>query len=171
MIPEKAIINKIFVIRGRKVMIDRDLAELYEVETKALKRAVRRNILRFPEDFMFELNNKELLNLRCQNGTSSWGGIRYLPMAFTEQGVAMLSSVLNSDRAIMVNILIIRIFTRIRDLVSNHYEITEKLKQLEKKDMEQDDKILLLLEYMQEVEHEKEKSLANKEVRRVGYKI
>ncbi len=76
MIPEKAIINKIFVIRGRKVMIDSDLAELYEVETKVLKRAVRRNILRFPDDFMFELSDEELLNLRCQNGTSSWGGVR-----------------------------------------------------------------------------------------------
>ncbi len=171
MIPEKAIINKIFVIRGRKVMIDRDLAELYEVETKVLKRAVRRNILRFPDDFMFELSDEELLNLRCQTGTSSWGGVRYTPMAFTEQGVAMLSSVLKSDRAIMVNILIIRIFTKIRNLVSTHHEILDKLKQLERKDMEQDDKILLLLDYMQEIEHEKNKSLENKEVRRVGYKI
>ena len=171
MIPEKTIINKIYVIRGSKVMIDRDLAELYEVETKVLKRAVRRNILRFPEDFMFELSDEELLNLRCQFGTSSWGGVRYAPMAFTELGVAMLSSVLKSDRAIMVNILIIRIFTKIRDLVSTHHEILEKLKQLERKDLEQDDKILLLLEYMREIEQDKNASIENNEVRKIGYKI
>ena len=152
-------------------MIDRDLAELYEVETKVLKRAVRRNILRFPEDFMFELSDEELLNLRCQFGTSSWGGVRYAPMAFTELGVAMLSSVLKSDRAIMVNILIIRIFTKIRDLVSTHHEILEKLKQLERKDLEQDDKILLLLEYMREIEQDKNASIENNEVRKIGYKI
>ncbi len=171
MIPEKTIINKIYIIRGRKVMIDKDLAELYEVETKALKRAVRRNILRFPVDFMFELNDEELLNLRCQFGTSSWGGIRYSPMAFTEQGVAMLSSVLKSDRAIMVNILIIRIFTRIRDLVSAHHEILEKLRNLEKNDLEQNEKILFLLEYMQEIEQERERRRESKDVQKIGYRI
>ena len=91
-----------------KVLLDRDLADLYEVETSQLKRAVRRNIERFPPDFMFELNNEELENLRCQIGISSWGGTRYAPMAFTEQGVAMLSSVLKSERAIKVNIAIMR---------------------------------------------------------------
>ncbi len=108
--------SKIYLIRGQKVMLDMDLAELYGVETKQLKRAVRRNEKRFPLDFMFELANDEFENLRSNFGTSSWGGIRYAPMAFTEQGVAMLSSVLNSDRAILVNIRIIRIFTRMREI-------------------------------------------------------
>ena len=109
MIPEKEIARRILIIRDEQVMLDRDLAEMYGVETKYLKRQVRRNIRRFPEDFMFELNSKELLDLRCQFGTSRWGGSRYIPMVFTEQGVAQLSSVLSSERAIDVNIQIIRI--------------------------------------------------------------
>ena len=103
-IPEETIAEKIFLIRGQKVMIDRDLAELYDVETQILNQAVRRNRNRFPDNFMFQLTAKEYKNLRSQFVISSWGGSRYLPMVFTEQGVAMLSSVLNSDRAIMVNI-------------------------------------------------------------------
>ena len=104
LISEDIIAEKIFLIRGQKVMIDRDLAELYDVETRILNQAVRRNRNRFPDDFMFQLTAKEYKNLRSQFVISSWGGSRYLPMVFTEQGVAMLSSVLNSDRAIMVNI-------------------------------------------------------------------
>lgn len=99
-IPSERILSKIYLIRGMKVMLDKDLAELYDVETKRLKEQVKRNIERFPEDFMFELTKNEFDNLRSQFATSSWGGIRYMPMAFTEQGVAMLSSVLNSERAI-----------------------------------------------------------------------
>src|SRR5580693_3587756 len=110
-VTEERILNKIYYIRDHKVMLDEDLAELYKVETKQLKRQVRRNVDRFPEDFMFEISKEEFENLRCQNGSSSWGGARYMPMAFTEQGVAMLSSVLNSATAIRVNIQIIRIFT------------------------------------------------------------
>jgi len=106
LIPVENITSKIFMIRNFKVMLDRDLADLYGVDTAQLKRAVRRNIDRFPEDFMFILKNQEVRNLRCQIGTSSWGGTRYIPMAFTEQGVAMLSTVLNSKRAIQVNIQI-----------------------------------------------------------------
>jgi phage regulator Rha-like protein len=123
--------NKIYLIRDKKVMLDSDLAELYEVETKQLKRAVRRNIKRFPDDFMFELTENEFTNLRSQFGTSNWGGVRYSPMAFTEQGVAMLSSVLNSERAIMVNIAIIRVFTKMRELLSTHKEILQKLERIE----------------------------------------
>ena len=100
LVPIERITSKIYLIRGMKVMLDRDLAELYDVETKALKQAVRRNIDRFPEDFMFELSKEEFKNLRSQIVTSSWGGLRYLPMVFSEQGVAMLSSVLRSERAI-----------------------------------------------------------------------
>jgi hypothetical protein len=114
-------------------MLDRDLAELYEVETKQLKRQVRRNIARFPEDFMFELTEEELQNLRSQIDTSSWGVTRYEPMAFTEQGVAMLSSVLNSETAIEVNIQIIRIYTRIREVLLTHKDVLLKMEQLEKK--------------------------------------
>ena len=110
LVPDEIIMNKIYLIRGRKVMLDRDLAELYQTETKHLKRAVRRNMRRFPQDFMFELSPKEFNNLRSQFGTSSWGGARYTPMAFTEHGVIMLASVLNSERAIQVNIQIVRIF-------------------------------------------------------------
>jgi hypothetical protein len=162
--------SKIYLIGDQKVMLDNDLAELYGVETKQLKRAVRRNIKRFPEDFMFELSETEFSNLRSQFGTSSWGGIRYAPMAFTEQGVAMLSSVLSSERAITVNILIIRIFTKMRAILSTHNEILQKLQQLEKKDIEQDDKIMLIFEYLKQFEQIKQQELDQKNRLRIGYK-
>ena len=127
MIPDEMIMNKIYLIRGKKVMLDRDLAELYEIETKQLKRAVRRNISRFPEDFMFELTTGEFKNLRSQFGTSSWGGSRYLSMAFTEYGVIMLASVLNSERAVQMNIRIVRIFTRMREMLASHKGVLQKL--------------------------------------------
>jgi len=114
-------------------MLDRDMAELYGVETKVLKQAVRRNIDRFPADFMFELTGDEFNNLRSQIVTSSWGGARYLSMAFTEQGVAMLSSVLKSDRAIQVNIQIMRAFTQLRQMLSTHKDLKRKIESLEKK--------------------------------------
>jgi hypothetical protein len=158
-IPDEVVMDKIYVIRGKKVMMDSDLAELYEVETKQLKRAVRRNIKRFPDDFMFELTENEFANLRSQSGTSTWGGVRYAPMAFTEQGVAMLSSVLNSERAIMVNIVIIRVFTKMRQLLSAQKEILQKLEQIEKKDLEQDDKIMLIFEYLRQLEKTKQQEL------------
>ena len=125
--------EKIFLIRGKRVMFDFDLAVLYRVETKQLKRAVKRNLARFPEDFMIELTSEELENLRCQIGTSSWGGLRYLPFAFTEQGVAMLSSVLNSERAIQVNIQIMRAFTRLREMAIAHKDLRQKIEEMEKK--------------------------------------
>ncbi len=108
--------NMIYMIRGQKVMLDSDLAKLYAVETKSLNRQVRRNLNRFPEDFMFQLTSDEYENLRCQNGTSSldYGGRRYQPLVFTENGVAMLSSVLRSDTAISINIAIMRVFTKLR---------------------------------------------------------
>ncbi|MBC9811164.1 ORF6N domain-containing protein [Crocinitomicaceae bacterium CZZ-1] len=128
--------QKIHEIRNEKVMLDFDLAELYGVATKVLKQAVRRNISRFPEDFMFVLSEAEFLVLRSQSVTSKRGGMRYLPFAFTEQGVAMLSSVLNSPKAIDVNIRIIRTFVLMRQCVLSHTEISEKLKELE---IKQDD--------------------------------
>jgi ORF6N domain len=129
-VPIERITSKIYLIRGQKVMLDRELAELYEVETSQLKRAVRRNIDRFPEDFMFELTKHEFDNLRSQIVTSSWGGTRYSPMAFTEQGVAMLSSVLKSKRAINVNIQIMRVFTRLRQAILDNADLRKELEDL-----------------------------------------
>jgi len=126
--------TKIYEIRGQKVMLDFDLAELYETETKYLKRTVRVNIKRFPSDFMFELSKMEWETLRCNISTSNTrGGTRYLPFAFTEQGVAMLSSVLNSDKAVQVNIQIIRAFVFMRQYALSHSDLTVKLHELESK--------------------------------------
>ena len=126
-----AIQDKVFTLRGQKVMLDFDLAEMYEVETRSLKQAVRRNIDRFPEDFMFELTKTELENLRSQNVISSWGGLRFLPFAFTEQGVAMLSSVLKSQKALQVNITIVRAFVMIRQYYSDSTELKQRIESLE----------------------------------------
>jgi len=132
LVAEQKILNKIYVIRGEKVMLDRDLAAMYGVETKVFNQAVKRNIDRFPKDFMFTLTDKEWDNLRSQVVTSSWGGTRYKPQAFTEQGVAMLSSILNSKTAIEVNIRIIRVFTKMREYALTHKEILVQLGKLEK---------------------------------------
>jgi hypothetical protein len=129
-LPTGNITSMIHNIRGQRVMLDRDLAGLYGVETKVLKQAVRRNIKRFPVDFMFDLSKQEVINLRSQIVTSSWGGPRYLPMAFTEQGVAMLSSVLNSERAIQVNIQVIRAFIRLRQLILDSEDLRHELEVL-----------------------------------------
>lgn len=127
------IVSQIHLIRGEKVILDVDLAILYGVETKQLTRAVRRNIHRFPADFMFQLTIEEMKILRSQFGTSSWGGRRYPPLAFTEQGVAMLSGILNSKRAIEVNIEIMRTFVKLRQWLSAHKDLERKLTTLEKK--------------------------------------
>lgn len=129
---EQKIIHQIYVIRGEKVMLDSNLAAMYGVETKQLKRQVKRNLDRFPKDFMFIVSRNEFEILRSQIDTSSWGGTRYLPMAFTEQGVAMLSSILNSKTAIEVNIRIIRVFTKLREYALTHKEILLQLAKLEK---------------------------------------
>ncbi|MEK6732723.1 MAG: ORF6N domain-containing protein [Candidatus Omnitrophota bacterium] len=131
LIPQERIERRILVIRGQKVMLDRDIAELYGVTTAQLTRQVRRNIDRFPEDFMFQLTKEELTDLMCQIGTSSWGGTRKLPYAFTEQGVAMLSGILRSKRAVYVNIAIMRAFVRLKQILATHKELAEKLKELE----------------------------------------
>jgi hypothetical protein len=128
------ILEKIHLIRGEKVILDSDIAMLFEVNTKVLKQAVRRNISRFPEDFMFELTEEELVNLRSQTVTSSLhGGNRYKPFAFTEQGVAMLSSVLKSEKAILVNISIMRAFVKLRRTIDSYKELNEKIAELEGK--------------------------------------
>jgi len=135
LIPTEKIESKIFIIRGKKVMLDSDLALLYSVETKVLLQAVRRNKDRFPEDFMFQLDQKEYEVLRSQIVTSNKGrgGRRSKPCAFTEQGVAMLSSVLNSKRAIMVNIQIIRAFTKLREMIEGNRDLKKKIEEMERK--------------------------------------
>lgn len=152
-ISDESVVNKIYLIRGHKIMLDADLAELYGVETKQLKRAVKRNIIRFPEDFMFELTDNEAESLRCQIGTSNVGrgGSRYTPMAFTEQGVAMLSSILNSERAVLVNIHIIRVFTKMRELLSTHKDVLLKLEQLEQRVSQHDEAIKEIFDYLKEL--------------------
>ena len=132
-VPAERIENCIYLLRGQRVMLDDDLAILYGVETKVLNRSVKRNLRRFPEDFMFQLSTKEFESLRCQFGTSKRGGRRYPPYAFTEQGVAMLSSVLNSKRAIQVNIEIMRTFVRLRQMLASNVGLARKLAALEKK--------------------------------------
>ena len=148
---DEKIINKIYLIRGKKVMLDFELAELYLVETKQLKRQVKRNPERFPGDFMFQLITKEFENLRSQIGASSWGGTRYLPMVFTEQGVAMLSSVLNSSTAIEVNIQIIRIFTKMKEMLLTNKDILLKLQKIETKLLAHDDDIKLIFDYLKKL--------------------
>ena len=170
MVPEEVIINKIYIIRAQKVMLDVDLAVLYGVSTGNFNKSVQRNIRRFPDDFMFQLTKKEFDDLIFQFGTSKWGGTRKLPYAFTEQGVAMLSSVLHSDRAILVNIQIVRVFTKMRQLLETHKEILLKLEKLQKKDVEQDQQILIIFEYLKQLEQVKREELEYKERKRIGFK-
>ena len=133
-VPIQLIERRIYLIRGQKVMLDRDLAELYQVKPIALRQQVKRNLERFPEDFMFQLTAEEFQNLKSQFVTSSWGGIRRArPYAFTEQGVAMLSSVLHSSRAVQVNVAMMRAFVRLRKMLVGHEELTRKVNELEKK--------------------------------------
>ncbi|MCF7879072.1 MAG: ORF6N domain-containing protein [Candidatus Omnitrophica bacterium] len=134
LIPYEQIAKKILLIRNKKVMLDKDLASLYQVETKVLIQAVKRNKERFPKDFMFQLNKNEFDSLRSHFVTSKkWGGRRYRPYVFTEQGVAMLSSVLNSQRAIMVNIVIMRTFVKLRKILASHKDLLKKIEDIEKK--------------------------------------
>jgi hypothetical protein len=167
LIPDDIISSKIYLIRNQKVMLDKDLSELYAVETKQLKRQVRRNLERFPEDFMFELSQQEFDNLRSQFGTSSWGGSRYMPMAFTEQGVAMLSSVLNSPTAIKVNIQIIRVFTKMREMLTDTLSLKLEIEEIKKKLSNHTQNIELVFNYLDELIDKKE----NTEPRnKIGYK-
>ncbi|RTY90274.1 ORF6N domain-containing protein [Flavobacterium sp. GSN2] len=167
MIPDDIISSKIYLIRDQKVMLDKDLSELYAVENKQLKRQVRRNIERFPEDFIFELNQLEFDNLRSQIGTSSWGGTRYMPMAFTEQGVAMLSSVLNSTTAIKVNIQIIRVFTKIRAMLTDTMSMKLEIEEIKKKLSNHTKNIELVFNYLDELIDKKDNTEPRK---KIGYK-
>ncbi|MFA6400034.1 MAG: ORF6N domain-containing protein [Salinivirgaceae bacterium] len=169
-IPDEFVMSKIYFIRGEKVMLDTDLAELYGVETKRLNEQVKRNTNRFPEDFMFQLSQVEFNNLKSQIATSSWGGRRTIPYVFTEHGVLMLSSVLNSDLAIKVNIQIMRVYTKIRNMLATHKDLLLKFEQFETKLADHDDKIMLLLEYIKQFELSKRDELEQKNRTKVGFK-
>lgn len=149
--PNETVLDKIYVIRNQKVVLDRDLAQLYGIETKRLNEAVKRNLSRFPEDFMFQLNSYEFENLKSQFATSSWGGNRKLPYAFTEHGILMLSSVIHSDQAISVNIQIMRLFTQMRQWILDHSELQEKIQHLEQKVDNHDKNIELVFSYLDEL--------------------
>jgi hypothetical protein len=150
-VADEAIVSKIYLVRGQKVMLDEDLAELYQVSTGRLNEQVKRNIDRFPADFMFQLTEEEFKNLKSQNATSRWGGRRKLPSAFTEHGVLMLSSVLNSSIAISVNIQIMRIYTKMREILLTNQEILLKLEQLERKVDDHDQAIRVIFEYLKQL--------------------
>jgi hypothetical protein len=156
------IATKILFLRGEKVLLDADLALLYGVETKVLKQAVRRNIDRFPPDFMFEHTQEEFANLRSQFVTSSWGGQRYPPFAFTEQGVAMLSGILNSPRAIETNIAIMRTFVALRKLMESNQDLATKIRQLERK---YDQRFKLVFDTIQQLIKQE------KEARPIGFEV
>jgi phage regulator Rha-like protein len=159
LVPIEAIAGKIYLIRGHKVMLDRDLAELYGIETRTLKQAVRRNTGRFPSDFMFELTNEEEDSLRSQIVTLKGRGkhSKYLSFAFTEQGVAMLSTVLNSERAIEVNIAIMRAFVRMRELLATNKKMAAKLDELEERLTEHDENFQVVFEAIKQLLEEDEK--------------
>ncbi len=172
LIPEEVIMSKILIIRGVKVMIDSDLAVLYGVTTKRLNEQVKRNSKRFPEDFMFQLTEKEKQEVvaNCDH-LERLKFSPNLPYAFTEHGAVMLASVLNSDRAIIVNIQIVRIFNRMRQLLETHTEILRKLEQLQKKDVEQDRQILLIFEYLRQLEQSRQQQDQQVQRKRIGFRL
>ena len=155
-IPDEVIMNKIYLIRGEKVMLDSDLGELYQVTTKRLNEQVKRNQDRFPEDFMFQLAKEEWQNLKSQFATSSWGGRRTLPYVFTEHGVLMLSSILNSKRAIKVNVQIMRIYTKMRKMLLTHQDLLIKMNELEAKVGNHDKSIKQIFAYLKALIKEKD---------------
>jgi hypothetical protein len=176
-IPDEILTNKIYYIRGTKVMFDHDLATLYNVETKVLKQAVKRNIERFPEDFMFEMTRKELTLLKSQINTPTedgHGGQRYLPFCFTEAGIAMLSSVLKSERAILVNIQIIRIFIKIRVLFTDHTELRLEIERIKNEMHKQGKNVDLIFHYFDELSKKIDKMDEQKQEpaprKRIGFK-
>lgn len=169
LLSEELISNKIYFIRNQKVMLDRDLALLYGIETKRLKEQVKRNISRFPEDFMFELTKEEFENWRSQFATSNSDrmGLRYLPMAFTEHGVLILSSVLKSDKAIQANIQIMRIFSKVRQMLLDTTDLKIDILQIQKKLENHDKNIELVFSYLDELSDKKENE---KSRTKIGYK-
>ena len=170
-IPEEVLMDKIYIIRGLKVMLDRDLGELYEVETKRLKESVRRNIERFPEDFMFELSEEEYNYFKENIITGGRGQHpKYLPYAFTEHGVLMLASVLNSGRAAQINIQVVRVFIKMREMLLENRSIHNQLEMIQEKLAEHDEKIILLFEYLKQLDREKQQMTDQHKRKRIGYK-
>jgi len=168
-IPDEMVARRIFSIRGQNVMLDSDLAQLYGVETKVLKQQVKRNIQSFPEDFMFELSKDEFDEWRSQHGTSNAGdrmGLRYAPYAFTEQGVAQLSSVLNSPYAVAVNIQIIRLFTRMRKMLVTHKDVLLELEKLRNTSKARAGKIAVIFKYLKQMEERQQETELLDEIRR-----
>lgn len=170
-VSEEIIINKIYLVRGHKAMLDRDLAEMYGVETRVLNQAIKRNEKRFPADFMFQMTSEELSDWKSQNVISNKEkmGLRKPPNVFTEQGVAMLSSVLNSETAIEVNIQIIRTFTRIRQMLSEHTELRLEVEKIKKKLDNQDKNMEVVFQYLDELLEKKDQP--KPERKSIGYKI
>jgi hypothetical protein len=166
-IPDEVVISKIYYIREQKVMLDSDLAELYNVETRVLNQQVKRNIDRFPDDFMFQLSDAEWETLKLQNESSSWGGRRKLPYVFTEHGVLMLSSALNSKKAIAVNIQIMRIFTKLRTMLTDNLSLKIDIEEIKKKVSNQSKNIELVFQYLDELTEKKDNE---KPRTKVGYK-
>ena len=166
-VPEEIIMSKIYFVRNQKVMIDVDLAELYGVETRRLNERVKRNLIRFPSDFMFQLSQSEFNNLKSQFATSSWGGKRKLPFVFTEYGVLMLSSILNSEQAISVNIEIMRVFTKIRTLLSDNLTVKLEIEKIKNKLENHDKNIELVFSYLDELIEKQENP---KPRTKIGYK-
>ena len=166
---EGEIVSKIYIIRGQKIMLDRDLAEMYDVEAKRLNEAVRRNISRFPEDFMFQLTEEETISSRSQIATLKKGrgsNIKYLPYVFTEQGVAMLSSVLRSERAIQVNIQIIRVYTKMKQLLLDNKDLWLKIEKIEQALVKKDNEVLAIFNALKNLLIKEEKPRV-----RIGFKI
>lgn len=171
-VPDEVVMNKIYVIRNHKVMLDKELAELYQVETRVLNQQVQRNLKRFPDDFMFQLTQSEFESLISQFVISNRGGTRKLPFVFTEQGVAMLSGVLNSGRAIAVNIQIMRIFTRVRQMLTDNTELRLDIEKIKKKLDNQDKNMEIVFRYLDELLEKKEsRPSVTKPRAKIGYKM
>lgn len=172
MLPDEAIMDKIYLIRGQKVMLDRDLAKLYEVETRRLKEQVRRNLSRFPDSFMFELTKEELDQWRNQFGQSNKEimGLRIPPFVFTEHGILMLANVLKSERAIKMSIRIIEIFVKAREMLMMHKDTLLRLESIEQKLSSHDKNIMLIFEYIKQFEEVKQQELEYQNRKRIGFK-
>lgn len=171
MLPSEIIMTKILNIRGKKVIIDRDLAELYDVPTKRLNEQIKRNIRRFPEHFMFELTKveKDEVVANCDH-LENLKFSSFMPRVFTEYGILQAANVLNSDRAILMGNRIIEIFVEMHNMLSSHQEIFKKLEEIERKDVEQDDKIMLIFEYIKQFEEAKQQELEQRNRKQIGYK-
>jgi len=166
-IPETLVTSKIYIVRNKKIILDRDLAELYEVETRVLNQAVSRNMERFPQEFMFRLTPEEFEILKSQIVTSSWGGTRKIPFAFTEYGVAMLSSVLRSKRAIQTNIQIMLVFSKIREMLLDTLSMKLDIEEIKKRLNNQDKNLELIFSYLDELIEKKENPAPR---RSIGFK-